>query len=73
MTILTLDKIKQLPVSKQQEVEDFVDFLANKYLDKKEDIESLAEIRRKNLGRYKGEIFMADDFNETPSEFEDYL
>jgi uncharacterized protein YoaH (UPF0181 family) len=73
MTNLTLDIVKQLPISKQQEVEDFINFLASKYLSSGENIDSLAESRRKNLGRYKGQIYMSDDFNLTPSDFDEYL
>ena len=72
MGIDTIEKIKALPLDKQQEVDDFVDFLINKYqLNNIE--ESVAEHRRKNLGWAKGKIWMADDFNETPEDFKDYM
>ena len=72
MGIDTIEKIKALPLDKQQEVDDFVDFLIHKYqLNNIE--ESVAERRRKNLGWAKGKIWMADDFNETPEDFKDYM
>ena len=73
MTASVLDKIKLLPVAKQQEIEDFIDFLASKYLFNDDNSKSLVEMRRKNLGRFNGQIYMAEDFNETPSDFDDYL
>jgi hypothetical protein len=68
----TIEKIKALPLDKQQEVDDFVDFLINKYQFKSEE-ESIGEQRRKNAGWAKGKIWMADDFNETPEDFKDYI
>lgn len=62
MGIDTIEKIKALPLDKQQEVDDFVDFLINKY-QLNNIVESVAERRRKNLGWAKGKIWMADDFN----------
>lgn len=71
MNTAILEKVKKLPVQKQQEVEDFVEYLLSKYA--VEETESVAEIRRKNMGWAKGKIWMADDFNDTPEDFKDYL
>jgi Protein of unknown function (DUF2281) len=68
----TIEKIKTLPLEKQQEVDDFVDFLVNKYQSNPNE-ESIGELRRKNAGWAKGKIWMADDFNETPEDFKDYM
>ncbi len=68
-----LEKIKLLPLDKQKEVEDIVDFLSSKYGENVKDIKSLAEQRRKHLDSLKGKIWMADDFNETPEEFNEYI
>lgn len=68
-----IEKVKQLPPEKQKEVEDFIDYLISKYKAGAEVNESLAEKRRKNMGWAKGQIWMADDFNETPEDFKDYL
>ena len=67
------DKIKRLPADKQQEVEDFIKFLLEKYLPQSENIETLANKRRQNLGRLHGQIHISDDFNKTPDDFKDYL
>lgn len=69
-----LEKVKQLPLEKQKQVEDYIDYLLSRYvaLDKK-GTESLAEKREKNMGWAKGQIWMAEDFNETPADFKDYM
>lgn len=68
------EKVKQLPPEKQQEVEDFVDFLLSKHPPANGMTpEEIGEMRRRNAGRLKGQIWMADDFNETPEDFKDYL
>lgn len=74
-----LQKVKKLPPEKQQEVEDFVDYLLNKYVSEQgkgnngEVKEDLAERRKRNMGWAKGKIWMADDFNDTPEDFKDYI
>lgn len=67
-----LEKVKQLPPDKQQQIEDFAEYLIAKYT-VREPGESLAEKRRLNEGWAKGKVWMADDFNETPEDFKDYL
>jgi Protein of unknown function (DUF2281) len=68
----TMEKIKKLPLDKQQEVDDFIDFLIKKY-QFNTDEGSVGEKRRKNAGWARGQIWMADDFNETPEDFKDYM
>jgi hypothetical protein len=71
-----LDKVRILPPDKQQEVEDFIDYLISKYnlLLKPLPInESLEDLRKANSGWAKGQIWIAADFNETPEDFKDYL
>jgi hypothetical protein len=67
-----LEEIKKLPFEQQKEVEDFVGYLAAKYIASKPK-EGIGEQRRKNLGWARGQIWMADDFNETPEDFKDYM
>jgi hypothetical protein len=67
-----LEKVKILPLEKQQEVEDFVEYLLSKYGNKSAE-ESIAETRTKNLGWAKGTIWVAPDFDDTPEDFKDYL
>ncbi len=73
-----LEKVKKLPLEKQQEVEDFVDYLLNKYGGEEADgngkqEEDIAEKRKRNMGWAKGKIWMADDFSDTPEDFKDYV
>ena len=68
-----LEKVNQLSPEKQQEVEDFIDYLINKYAIPTINDEAIAEKRKRNLGWAKGKIWMADDFNDTPEDFKDYM
>jgi hypothetical protein len=72
MSTDVLEKVKQLPADKQKEVEDFVDYLLHKYVEVTS-TEDIAEKRRKNMGWAKGKIWMAEDFNDTPEDFKDYI
>lgn len=69
-----LEKVKLLPSDQQKAVEDFILALLNQHehLESTKD-ESLADMRRRNMGWAKGKIWMADDFNETPDDFKDYI
>jgi Protein of unknown function (DUF2281) len=74
MSAETIEKLKKLPPDKQKEVEDFVDYLISKYkIEGEEKNGSIADQRKKNMGRFKDQIWMADDFNETPEDFKDYM
>ena len=68
-----LEKIKSLPLDKQKEVEEIVDSLLLKQQSEPIDMAAIIEQRRKSVGRLEGKIWMADDFNETPEEFKNYL
>ena len=68
-----MEKVKLLPLEKQQEVERFVENLLAKYNIISKDVQSIAEKRRSNVGRLKGQIWMADNFNETPEDFKEYM
>lgn len=73
----TIEKIKTLPLDKQQEVDDFIAFLLQRYqtpdtLNNVTD-EPVLKNRMQIAGRMKGKIWMADDFNETPDDFKDYI
>ncbi|RYY06226.1 MAG: hypothetical protein EOP43_06890 [Sphingobacteriaceae bacterium] len=67
------EKIKLLPLHKQKEIEAIVDAAIVAAETEKLNIPELIEKRRKNLDKYKGRIWMADDFNDTPEEFKAYL
>ncbi len=74
MSITTLDKIKLLPADKQKEIEDFVDYLLQKYAKPEEKVsKEIQEKRLRNFGNMKGQIWMAEDFNDTPEDFKEYM
>jgi len=66
-----LEQVSKLTFEEQQAVEKFIQELLSKH--SSAEVETVAEKRKKNMGRMKGEIWMADDFNETPEDFKDYL
>lgn len=65
-------KIYQLPADKLDEVEHFLDSLLDETV-QTEDEKRIVEQRERNMGRLKGKIWMADDFDETPEDFKDYV
>lgn len=71
MSSTILEKVNKLSPEEQLAVENFIQELLDKHKSIGE--ESIAEKRRRNLGRMKGRIWMADDFNETPEDFKDYV
>jgi len=71
MNIAVLEMVDKLPAEKQLAIEDYIKYLFSKYAEG--ETESVADIRRKNMGWAKGKIWMADDFNDTPDDFKDYL
>jgi hypothetical protein len=54
---LIATKLKNLPVDKQQQVLDFVEFLAQKSTSEQKDIKRVPNL-------HQGKIWMSDDFNE---------
>ena len=68
-----MDKIKLLPPEKQKELKSFADFYYKYLQPEVKNREEIAETKRKNFGNMKGQIWMADDFNETPEDFKDYM
>jgi mRNA-degrading endonuclease RelE of RelBE toxin-antitoxin system len=57
-----LDKLRSLPLEKQQEVLDFVEFLEQKIRGK----------RRRQAGSAKGLVTISDDFDEPLEDFKEY-
>ncbi len=69
-----LEKVKLLSPDEQKAVENFILGLLSQHKETEADTEeSVAEMRLRNMGRLKGQIWMADDFNDTPEDFKDYL
>jgi Protein of unknown function (DUF2281) len=71
MDTTILEQVSKLTLEEQQAVENFIQELLSKH--SVTEVESIAEKRKKNMGWAKGTIWMADDFNETPEDFKDYL
>lgn len=68
MSLLDLiAKIEKLPLEKQTEVEDFIDFLVSKTQK-----ESNPE-RKPVFGSFKGKIIMSEDFDEPLDDFKEYM
>ena len=61
-----LEKIKMIPVAYQQEVEDFIDFILQKKVNKKDEGTS-----PRKLGLLKGK--MSDNFNAPLDDFKEYM
>jgi hypothetical protein len=62
----TLNKLKSLPIEQQQQVFDFIEFLANKYPASK----SIVAKPFRVMGLFEGQGRISDDFNESlPDEF----
>jgi hypothetical protein len=73
----TIDILNKLPPDKQEEVNDFIAFLLEKYqnpdVSRNSSDEAILKNRMAIAGRMKGKIWMADDFNDTPDDFKDYI
>jgi hypothetical protein len=73
----TIDILNKLPLDKQEEVNDFIAFLLQKYQapagSGNSSDEAILKNRMQIAGRMKGKIWMADDFNDTPEDFKDYI
>ncbi len=61
-TSLIIDKVKDLPPEKQQEILDFAEFVSNKYHQDK-DKESKPK-KKRVAGLHKGKGWISDDFND---------
>ena len=59
------EKINSLPSDVRSEVDDFIDFLMNKRVAKRQK-------KKPEFGCAKGKIHIADDFDEPLDDFKDY-
>lgn len=63
-----ISKLQNLPVEQQQQVLDFIDFLADKYVQNSN--KSQEQTKQRILGLHENQIWISDDFNEPlPDEF----
>ncbi|MBW4440472.1 MAG: DUF2281 domain-containing protein [Plectolyngbya sp. WJT66-NPBG17] len=63
-----LENLRQLPDSLQQEVLHYVKFLKARYAP-----ETTSSQKKRQAGRLKGKIIMAEDFDAPLEEFKDYM
>jgi len=72
-----IEKLEKLPLDKQREVEDFVDFLLAKQTPGIQltgnEVAEPTESYARGFGSLKGQIFMSDDFDEPLEDFNEYM
>jgi uncharacterized protein (DUF1919 family) len=57
-----IQKIQNLPLKNQQQILDYVEFIANKYQPEK--VDPTQKPQKRIAGLQRGKIWMSDDFNE---------
>lgn len=65
-----LESLQQLPDSLQQEVLHYIEFLKTRYTQSEPQLENP---KKRQAGRLKGKIIMADDFDAPLEDFKDYM
>lgn len=69
-----LELVEKLPEEEHEKVKDFIGYLLSKQKpEAPKNGESIGEMRVRKMGWAKGQVWMADDFDDTPEEFKDYL
>lgn len=72
-----IEKLEKLPLERQREVEDFVDFLLAKQMSgillTANEVAEPTERYARGFGSLKGQIFMSDDFDEPLEDFNEYM
>lgn len=68
MNSLLMAKIESLPVERQKEVENFVQFLVDKYVFTAPVEASIIDKRRKGFEALNANVFSSTDFDEKPTE-----
>ncbi|MDJ1178157.1 DUF2281 domain-containing protein [Roseofilum sp. BLCC_M91] len=66
-----LEKLETLPESLQIEVLHYIEFLAERYIEKS--IEPEVQQKKRQAGLLKGKIWMAADFDAPLEEMKDYM
>ncbi|MDJ0687728.1 MAG: DUF2281 domain-containing protein [Xenococcaceae cyanobacterium MO_188.B32] len=66
ITEAILAKLEDLPLEQKQQILDFVEFIANKYLENQLNHSECSQ--KRVAGLQKGKIWISEDFNE-PLEF----
>ncbi|MEB3883119.1 DUF2281 domain-containing protein [Lyngbya sp. CCY1209] len=66
-----LEKLEALPESLKVEVLHYIEFLSERYAEKK--VESEPQQKKRQAGLLKGKIRMAEDFDEPLEDLKDYM
>ncbi len=64
-----MEKIKQIPLKYQEEVEDFINFLLEKKINKPQSSTDRSAL----LGIFRGKLKMADNFDDPIEGMEEYM
>ncbi|MEC4803786.1 MAG: DUF2281 domain-containing protein [Jaaginema sp. PMC 1079.18] len=72
MNPLSLKKYNALPDPMKKQVEDFIDFLAQKYASPQQEFNPKTE-RKYGYGSLAGKLIIPDDFDEPLAELEEYM
>ncbi len=67
-----LEKLETLPESLQTEVLHYIEFLAERYVEKPVESDSQTK-KRGGLGILKGKIWMSEDFDEPLEDMKEYM
>ena len=66
-------KYQLLPDAIQQQVSDYIEFLANRYQKNREEKKKEPNKKKSNFGSAKGLIIMSEDFDDPIDEFKPYM
>jgi hypothetical protein len=66
-----LEKLETLPESLQIEVLHYIEFLSERYIEKR--VEPEVQQKKRRAGLLKGKIWMAEDFDAPLEDMKDYL
>ncbi|HBQ98297.1 MULTISPECIES: DUF2281 domain-containing protein [unclassified Roseofilum] len=66
-----LEKLETLPESLQIEVLHYIEFLSERYIEKK--VEPEVQQKKRRAGLLKGKIWMAEDFDAPLEDMKDYM
>ncbi len=66
-------KYQLLPDAIQQQVSDYIEFLANRYQKNQEQKKKELSKKKSNFGSAKGLIIMSEDFDDPIDEFKPYM
>lgn len=68
ITEAVLDKIQKLPLEKQQQILDFVDFVTQQHYEQFTETDEKNFPQERIAGLHRGQIWISDDFNDPLSD-----